>query len=82
MHSPLLVKDGRYLYLQIPVVGAETGRLLVGCFLCAVLTAHHVPVEHWETDKECDADQVFNRFDVLVKINQRVNRLDLPNCTE
>jgi len=43
----------------------------------AVLVAHHILVEHRKTDKEGNADQVLNGLDVLVEINQGVDRSDM-----
>jgi hypothetical protein len=43
----------------------------------ALFAAVDVPVEHRETRKEGDANQVFHPFDVLVVIDQRVDFLDL-----
>ena len=55
-------------------------QILVGCFFCHWLRFVQIPVEHRKAHKESEADEIFNRFDVLVKIHQCVNRLRVPNC--
>jgi hypothetical protein len=41
-----------------------------------------ISVESGEADKEGKTDQVLDSFDVLVEINQRMHRSDLPDGTE
>ena len=54
---------------------------LVSYFLIA-LFAHQVSVEHRESDKECNTDQILNGFDVLVEIYHGVHRLNMADGIE
>jgi hypothetical protein len=61
-----------YVYLDL---------VLVSCFLIVVF-AHQVSVEHRESDKEGNADQIFNGFDVLVEIYHGVHRFNMTDGIE
>jgi hypothetical protein len=51
----------------------------VSCFGGAALTAHHVAVKERKSDEKGNTDQIFHGLDILVKINQGIDGLDLAN---
>ena len=66
------ISPGPLLYVSMKLL------FLVSYFLIAVF-AHQVFVEHRESNKEGNTDQVFNGFYVLVEIYHGVHRFNMAD---